>query len=73
MHMLESHVVEWLREWKVGLGLMGEQGAESIHNYFNNLKVSYRNRLRCMMKQHFVHIAPSNVAVQTTTCEKAKD
>ncbi len=78
MHMLESHVVEWLREWKVGLGLMGEQGAESIHNYFNNLKVSYRNisndvdRLRCMMKQHFVHIAPSNVACRPPPVKRRK-
>ena len=28
MHMLEKHVVDWLNEWKVGLGQMGEQGAE---------------------------------------------
>ncbi len=44
---------------------MGEQGAESIHNYFNNLKVNISSdvdRLKCMMKQHFVHIAPCNVA-----------
>ena len=32
MHTLEKHVVLWLEEWKVGLGLMGEQGGggESI-------------------------------------------
>ena len=30
MHMPEKHVVDWLDEWQVGLGLMGEQGAESI-------------------------------------------
>ncbi len=35
MHMLEKHVVDWLDEWQVGIGLMGEQGAESIHAYFN--------------------------------------
>ena len=67
MHILEKHVVDWLNEWKVGLGLMGEQGAESIHAYFNNLKGSYRNiangvdRLRCMMRTHFIHIAPSTI------------
>ena len=31
MHILEEHVVPWLRMWHVGLG---EQGAESIHKYF---------------------------------------
>lgn len=30
MHTLEKHVVLRLEEWKVGLGLMGEQGGESI-------------------------------------------
>ncbi len=41
MHMLEKHVVDWINEWKVGFGLMGEQGQESIHAYFNNLKASF--------------------------------
>lgn len=36
MHMLEEHVVPWLRMWHVGFGLMGEQGAESIHAYAEN-------------------------------------
>ncbi len=78
MHMLESHVVEWLYERKVGLGLMGEQGAESIHAYFNNLKTSYRNipngveRLRCMMKHHFVHIAPSNIMCRPPPVKRQK-
>ena len=37
MHMLEKHVVDWLDQWQVGIGLMGEQGAEA-----HNLKVTYR-------------------------------
>ena len=37
MHFLEEHTVHWLRKWGVGFGLMGEQGAESIHAYFNSL------------------------------------
>ena len=39
--MLEEHVVEWIRIWKAGFGLMGEQGAESIHSYFNDLRKTY--------------------------------
>lgn len=33
MHMLEEHVVPWLKEWHIGFRMMGEQGAESIHAY----------------------------------------
>ena len=68
MHMLESHVVPWLTEWNVGLGLMGEQGAESLHAYFNSLLRTYENipndtdRLNYMMVEHYRHVAPSNVA-----------
>ncbi len=78
MHMLEKHVVNWLDEWQVGIGLMGEQGAESIHAYFNNLKITYRSipngveRLRCMMKKHFVHIAPSTVACRPPPKKRQK-
>ena len=28
MHLLESHMVDWLRKYHLGTGLMGEQGAE---------------------------------------------
>ena len=40
VHMLEEHVVPllpWFKEWHLGFGMMGEQGAESIHAYFNRL------------------------------------
>lgn len=70
MHMLEEHVIPWLRRWHVGFGLMGEQGAESIHAYFNSLKRTYHgvpdpvNKLRLMMHEHLLHIAPANVAAK---------
>ena len=41
LHMLEEHVVEWVKKWKAGFGLLGEQGAESIHSYFNGLRRTY--------------------------------
>ena len=34
LHMLEEHV-PWIKRWGMGFGLLGEQGAESIHAYFN--------------------------------------
>ena len=62
LHMLEEHVVPWLHKWHVGFGLMGEQGAESIHAYFNALSCTYKSmpeevqKLRQVMVEH-LHIA----------------
>ena len=39
INMLEEHVVPWV---KMGFGLLGEQGAESIHASFNSLKRQWR-------------------------------
>ena len=70
LHMLEDHVVPWLKEWKVGFGLLGEQGAESIHAHFNSLKRTYcgipdkLKRLKQMMVEHHLHIAPDNIAAR---------
>ena len=44
-----------------------EQGAESIHAYFNSLGRIYRgisdpvDRLKYTMKEHLLNIAPSNI------------
>lgn len=68
MHILEDHVVPWMKEWGVGFGLMGEQGAESIHTYFNQLGRIYNSipnpvqRLKYTMKEHLLHVAPKNIA-----------
>ena len=44
MHLLEDHMVPFLRQWNwVGYGLMGEQGAESVHAEFNSLLCRYTN------------------------------
>ena len=45
---------------------MGEQGAESIHSYFNDLRRTYTGipdrvkRLKHMMAEHLLHVAPQN-------------
>ncbi len=42
MHLLQDHMVPFLRRWHgVGFGLLGEQGSESIHADFNNIKWRY--------------------------------
>ena len=43
LHMLEEHVIPWLRQWRIGFGFMGEQGAESVHAAINHITPSYLN------------------------------
>lgn len=64
MHLLEAHVVPWLKQHGVGLGLMGEQGAESIHAQINSIKKAYTNmpdkvsRLECILREHHRQVCP---------------
>ncbi len=45
MHILEDHVVPWMRRWRMGSGIMGEQGAESIHAHLMRLERTYQGIL----------------------------
>ena len=64
LHMLEDHVVEFLRHWKVGFGFYGEQGGESIHHDIKRMQSRYDciksplDRLRYLMKQHLLTTNP---------------
>ena len=64
MHFMEAHVANWLEKWNVGLGFMGEQGAESIHASFNNIERSYLNmpnkveRLFRIVQEHHLRTDP---------------
>ena len=64
LHMLEDHVVDFLRRWKVGFGFYGEQGGESIHHEFKKMKERYSNikpktnRLKYLMTQHLLTVNP---------------
>lgn len=78
MHFLEEHVIPWLKEWHIGFGMMGEQGAESIHKYFNTLGTLYNSvpnrvdRLKLMLKEHLLHISPVNVAAKPPVKRRKK-
>ena len=67
LHMMEDHVVPFLQKWKRGLGLLGEQGAESIHARFNSIRTNYSNmrnkveRLECIMREHYNQLCPDNI------------
>ena len=78
LHMLEDHVVQWMRKWHWALGLHGEQGAESIHNIFNTLERTYsavRNpltRMKCMFKEHQIQTSAHTVSFQPAVVKRKK-
>ena len=66
MHLLEEHLVPWLRKWKLGMDKMAEHGAESIHSRINSLKHFYANipnkekQLKELVKAHHLQLCMSN-------------
>ena len=64
-HLLEDHVVPWMREWGFGLGLHGEQGGESIHAQFNEISANSRGivcplkRTVSVLQDHLTLISPT--------------
>ena len=78
MHVLEDHAIPWLRRFHVGAGLMGEQGAESIHALMKSLNRTYhgisneRKRLLYMVNEHSVATAPSLLALRPPPKKRKK-
>ena len=76
--MLEDHMVPFLKKMKMGMGFLGEQGAESIHARFNSITRNYANmrnpaeRLECVVKEHFNQVCPDNVIRVPEPRKKAK-
>ena len=68
--MLEDHAVDFVKKWKFGFGVYGEQGGESIHNEFNNLKSIYcrmqpaTRRLESMLHEHYRKVHPESKAIK---------
>ena len=65
MHILDDHIVPWMRRWRLGSGLIGEQGAEFIHAHIMKLEKVHRGipddveRLEYIMKEHILEFDPS--------------
>ena len=65
--MMEDHVIPFLKQVKVGLGFLGEQGAESIHARFNAIRRNYItmpnrvDRLEAILKEHLNQVVPQNI------------
>lgn len=70
MHILEDHSIPWLRRFHVGAGLMGEQGAESVHALMKGLNRTYQNipndttRLKHTITEHSIATNPSLLALR---------
>ena len=68
MHTMEDHVVPWLKRWRLDSGLMGEQGAESIHAHLMKLERTHQgipnelDRLKYFVKEHMLESDPSNLS-----------
>ena len=68
MHLLEAHMVGWLRKYHLGTGFMGEQGAESIHAHLNRLERTYssmRNQLDQLKQIFTVYSVEVDPGLQT--------
>ena len=78
LHLLEDHVVEQLRKFKVGFGLLNEQGGELIHTEFNRtgrIVHGMRDdlqRLMSIMKRHHVSTAPEVRVQVIKPCQQNK-
>lgn len=70
MHMIEDHMIPWLKQWHLGAGLMGEQGAESIHAHINKLEKDYScipnavDGLRYLFKEYTLETCPDLIGLQ---------
>ena len=78
MHILEDHVIPWMKRWTIGAGLMGEQGAESIHAHLMRLERIHQgipnavDRLKYIFKQQILETAPSLVALRPPPKKRLK-
>ena len=70
LHLLEDHVVPWMRKWHWALGINAEHGVESVHNVFNTLERTYcaiRNpidRMKCMLREHYLQTSAHTASLQ---------
>lgn len=70
MHLLEDHMCSWLQLYNLGAGLMGEQGAESIHQHINRLENVYSGivnpveRLKYIFNMYTIETTPSLLSLK---------
>ena len=58
-------MMDWVRRWKMAAGILGEQGAESIHAHMNRLDsqfcgiVNPLDRLKYIVREQNLEASPS--------------
>ena len=63
-------MVPWMRRWRVACGLIGEQGAESLHAIFNSTERAYNNmrdrvsRLRVLLQHYHMQVLHGNTSLE---------
>ena len=68
--MLEDHATDFVEKCKTGFGLYDEEGGESIHNEFNQIRITYcwmqftSRRLKSMLREHYRRIYSERKAVK---------
>lgn len=78
MHIMEDHAIEWLERWHLGAGIMGEQGAESLHAHLMRMDRNYQgvvnevDRLKYIFKEHRLESAPSLVTLRPPPAKRRK-
>ena len=66
LHMLEDHVINFIRRWHFPLGFFGEQGGQSIHHEFVEFANDFHHvhpatdRLKGMLERHYTVVEPEN-------------
>lgn len=79
MHIMEDHVIPWLKRFHIGAGLMGEQGAESIHARMMKLERDYRgikdelDSLKYIVHEQALYTAPSLSALRPPVKKRKLD
>uniref|UniRef100_A0A7M5XJ63 Uncharacterized protein n=1 Tax=Clytia hemisphaerica TaxID=252671 RepID=A0A7M5XJ63_9CNID len=52
LHLLEDHAVNFMEKWGSSFGIYGEQGADSIHKTFNEMKTKYHSMKNDVQRVH---------------------
>ena len=58
LHILEVHVVPFIKQWGYGLSIFSEQGGEKLHSQFKKIEAQYSavpkgvNKLKSMLQNH---------------------
>jgi len=78
MHILEDHIIPWLKKWLVGAGLMGEQGTESLHSHLHKLERDYAgivnavDRLKYIFRMYNIETSPQLMDLKPDIKERKK-